>query len=740
MKEREEKSFWAAIEPLSPRFAEAVMQRFDAGIEHLKTSNRHARIQRAWSKVYSRGAHGHVDDTEISAGGNNGEVLHVSTKRFARLLRDQIALVVQTPPDYEPMALNTDHESQAQVALVQGIMLWYRQVADLSRLRVDQARMSLMATEGWKHIRWEPTEGQRIRKDPQSGRISVGGPQPEPYLVDNDGAQQYQGDFVFSVRSPYEVVCDRTSPNRNRPRWVIVKEPASRWDLLAELEADFAKRKDGEELKQAILDAPVWTNALAEMGFEDSSAEEYDDSIPVYWVYVERCAALPDGVKARVLDDRFTLNGGPLDEDRAGVLRLAPEDTLFTSEGHSHMHDGMGIDDVHSAQFTTMVGNHDNFGQQRVLTPRMAMLKPTALQNGLTAVEYDHYDTKHGIPIPKPEMLASVEGSSTLLEFYESIGAELDTTLGGSGAQRGDPSATRGDSGAKVAALLAAVQSVSSAFLQNVIDLDGEEATFIIGSLRRHATVERVTTLVGRNQTHAAKMFVGSDLDKIPRVLVRRPNPARDTFAGRMQLADMMLQAPPELRTQLEALIVTGRLETITESPEMQRVHLERENQMLLDLKAPPPTVYAGEPHLEHIKHHTLVTYSPEVRNSPELMARVNQHNQEHLDAITMGAETYAGDALLMATGQKPIGHIAPDGSFLPGPPARPGGPEEGAAPQGGPKGLPPGGPPAGGAQGPRPGSPAGPVEASAPDLPRMPKAPDGSQAEMPVLGKPVGL
>lgn len=643
---------WLSLPAFSGEFAAQAFARFEDGQDRMRYSRQHTRMLRSWRKYHSRADDSGCDETEVNQGGEQGEVLLLSPNRYRRLIQDQLALVMQTPPDFQAEAVNTDPESQAQCALALGVLDQYKRTAHLEDIGVERSEVALVLGESYLHIRWDSSRGREVMvEDVQREDGSV------------EQRPVYEGDFVFSVRTRYNIAFDPTSPDRKRPRWWIVDEPVNRWDLIEEF------GNDSEEIRTAIMGAAKYSAHLSDFKYEKNEYT-HDDSIRVLWVYAERSRSCPEGRRALILDGKTVLLDGPLSEDRCGVFRLAPAEVIFKPEGHTSAFDGLPVASAYGAQVSTVLSNHASFGMQRILSAVAANVKATDVSRGLGLLEYDHYDKTNGVSVPEPKVAHLLQSPPELFTFAEMLKSELDTVMGGSPVTRGDPSATRGDSGSKAAMLFAAAQQVGSGFVRAKLRSDEEVATFIISSLRRHATVERITSIVGKGSSYTARKFTGDDLGKVSRVNVRQANPARDTFAGRMQLAEMMLGAKtPEEREFIQTLIYTGRIETANEDAEAERLLIERENEQLREGGDEMPVVKSSDDHMRHVQKHVACMNAPDIRLDPAASQRHEAHVQWHLEALTPGTPRFGGMAILAATGQRPFPALGSGGPGMPGAP-----------------------------------------------------------------------
>jgi hypothetical protein len=346
---------------------------------------------------------------------------------------------------------------------------------------------------------------------------------------------------------------------------------------------------------------------------------------------------------------------GPLGEPRTPVFRLSQGEVLFRGgEATTQNHDGLPLVDAIDAQLSVLLSNNANHGLARVLAPRDANVDQTELDAGAATVNYDHLDKARN-PVPPPVIWNPPANDPQLYQFYQLLGADLDLVMGGSPVTRGDPAATQGDSGSKVAALFAAAQNVGSSFVAAVLRSEEEFYTFLIESLRVHATVPRMISIAGKSNSFEAMEFVNSDLENIQRVTVAEADPMRDTLPGRIALNEAIEGKTPEQQKQTVAVLQTGRLEPTTDPLEAPRLLMERENEWLLDASIPLEQIPIGnENHADHWLSHELKALDPLVRRNPSLLMRIRQHQQQHVNKLTPGAPGFDPVALALS-GQNPL-------------------------------------------------------------------------------------
>lgn len=728
-----QREYFAALPPLSKEFAAAALERFHAHIEDMKASHRHQRMRRMWCMYYSKARDGGWDDTEIQMAGPNGEVTLIRPNEIRNLMQHQLNLVTQSPPAFECVAVNSDSDSMAEAARGNGILDYYLYVHHLDDVRVERAELALVFGESHLHMRWDANAGKEyaVKDEPvfeadgktpkmrdvtpeEAGMqpsaemaVPVDGMQAEPA---NDNAQPmpkvqetrsvpvHEGEFTWRVNTPYDVAYDPNAKDKNRPRWVIICEPENRWDLAAQY----------PDFREQILDAEPYSKHVAEIEYIKQEYQ-HDDYIPVYYVYVEKSAAVREGREALVLNDSTCLTDGPLSEDRIPNFRLVPSNVIFQSGGYTNNFDLMPLQEVYAAQMSTVLSNHTAFGKQWVITPKGTNVKPHHVNRGLGVMEYDSLP---GMPPPQAlNLLASQEEHLTFAEMIRAIMeryAVIPANIRGEG--------TKGDSGSKEALIAASAQQFASSFHRALSRSDQDLGTHLIASLRSHASTKRVATIVGRYSAYSSVEFEGKDLEKIARVTVRASDASRDTAAGREAMADKLLQFPDGIVSaeQYIMFLETGRVEPMFEGTRDELMCIRRENEDMRDGK--PAPVSKWDKHSLHIKEHKGKMADKAVRQDPKLVALYEEHLAMHLGAIDPTSPNFAGIGVLLTIGEKPLPMPQPAGPPMPG--------VDNAPPPANDNGAPP--------KQAKPPSDANGSAGTAPGMPSMPKPPKNALTGQP--------
>jgi hypothetical protein len=316
--------------------------------------------------------------------------------------------------------------------------------------------------------------------------------------------------------------------------------------------------------------------------------------------------------------------------------------------------------------------------------------------------------------LEKPEVLQLLGTSPQSFQLITMLENLMETLSGINSVTRGNPEANL-----KSGTSLAMVQSMAVQFIsglqQQYVCLLEDVGTGLINILKDYATTPRVASIVGKSNKAYLKTFQSEDLQEVNRVIVDVGNPLAKTTAGRMEIAQQLMQMKPDefSVSQFIQLINTGNLDVITDRSTKKLNQLEMENDRLM--AGTPVKAFAFDDHIEHIKEHTSLLDDPDIRDNDELNAAVLQHIQEHVD-LSRNTDPAVQQALghqVLPPLPPPPGPVDAQGNPLP--------PDQGAGPQV------PGAPQAGPVLNQGPG---GIPQQPQPNIPNLPNPPKGAEVQ----------
>lgn len=563
-----------------------------------------------WAKSYDNYHNGQRKLGEMGTGGEHGEYIMLDVNHYKSLLGNIHTMTTNQPPALQPRAINTDVESTAQVKLAEGLLDYYMREKKVGRYLKDAVRQGLLYGEGFVTCTWDETGGKEYGVNPETQAIIR------------------EGDLQFSSFSPHFVARDFTKLNSDSHDWYIVTDFKNKHNLAAKY----------EEMASDILNMETDKDYFVKMRMTKNAFSQTDD-IPQYTFYHAPTDAMPDGRMVVVLSGELVLFDGPLPYRELPVYRLAPEDEDFGIFGNTVAYDLLPIQEAINSLYSTVATNQSTFGVQNILIPRGFNISVNSLAGGLNLIEYD---PKLGKPEPMQMTLTAPE----IFNFIGQLERLMETISGVNSVARGNPEASL-KSGAALALVQSQAIQYNSGLQQSYVELLEDIGTSMINILKDFAQVPRIAMISGKSKKSYMKEFSGEDLSQVDRVLVDSGNPLAKTMAGKMQLAENMLQAGfiknPE---QYLMVLQTGNLEYLIEGQTKELYNIRDENEGLA--AGEQQLAMITDSHALHIMEHKSVLDSPEARKNPGIIQVTTQHIMQHLELLRS-----ADPGLLQVLGQE---------------------------------------------------------------------------------------
>lgn len=581
--------------------------------ETLTNNNYLEKVRRCWLAYHGAYFDTFSDGHSITFGGEQGELVNLPVNHFRNIAQHILVMVTANRPSFQARSTNTDYKSLVQTNLANSLLDYYMREKRLEknlRLAVEYA---IVMGSGYIKMEWNSTSGE---------------------IYDfNEETQTpiYEGDVVFTNLSPFDVVFDSTKESTDLD-WVITRSWKNKYDIAAKY-PQYAK--DIKALKTK--------SDLQQFKLIGSSYDETVD-IPVYEFYHKRTESMPDGRYMIYLDDDIVLSDSPMPYRQLPVYRISPSDILGTPYGYTSMFDLLPLQDSINSLYSTALTNQNAFGVQNVYVPRGADIAVNQLGGGLNVIEGN-------AQAGKPEALNLTETPAEIFNFMQQLVNDMETLSGVSSVARGQP-----EPSLQSGTALALIQNQSLEFVSGLqgqyVQLIEDLGSGLIGLLKDFAAAPRVAAITGKNNRTEMKQFTSEDLTSVSRVIVDVGNALAQTTAGKVQIAEQLLQMMPEQLTPQQYLNImnTGKLDTLTDAVMDELTLVRNENERLVDGET-QVLALATDDHQLHIKEHKTVLADPDLRLDDELVARTLDHIQEHIRLLR---ET--DPDLLVMTRQQPLG------------------------------------------------------------------------------------
>lgn len=597
--------------------ASILLSRANSWFHSLDSNGYLDKLREMWAAYHGAYYSGFSDGHRITFGGEQGEIAQLPVNHLRNISDHMVVMITATRPAMQARAINTDYKSLVQAKLANSLLDYYMREKRLEKYILTAVKYAIVLGSGYIKMEWNATTGEIYDYD-------------DMLLESGDTIQVpiYEGDVQFSNLSPFDVVFDSTKETYDHD-WVLCRSFKNRFDLAAKY----------PELSDQILQLQTKSD-LERYRFNTLAYSETDD-IPVYEFYHKQTEAVVEGRYILFLSGDIILSDGPMPYKNLPVYRISPADILGTPYGYSPIFDLLPIQDAVNSLYSTILSNQTAFGIQNVIMPRGSDVNPVSLVGGLNVIEYNPQ-------FGKPESLNLTQTPAEVFKFLEMLVKDAETISGVNSVARGNP-----EKGLESGNALALIQSMALQFIsglqQSYVQLIEDVGTGLINMLKTMASVPRLVLIAGKTNKMEMKEFRGDDLANVDRVLVDIGNPLARSTAGRVQMAEQMLQMgiikTPE---QYFTVMNTGQLDVMTEDSQSELMLIRRENE---DLIAGDEVLTAAtDQHAVHIKEHKCVLSDPDLRRDPELANRVLMHIQEHINLL----RTTDPD-LLMLMGEQPL-------------------------------------------------------------------------------------
>ena len=530
--------------------------------------------------------------SHLSRFGSQYQNTMVVVNDYRSIIQHSVTLITSNRPAYDVRATNTDYKSQTQSILGEQILDYYLREKGLEGHLKTACNYAMRYSEGFIGLDW----------DVNLGRI---------YEVDSEGNPVAEGDIQYKVYNPLQVI--RDIDNDGEQDWVILVSKINKFELAARF----------PEHEEAILrdDGARYRREDTEIDYLLHSKNDKEcEMVPIYLFYHKKSAVLPEGKMCLFLNEQLKLLEGPLPYQEVPRYRIAPDNFDNTCLGYTMAFDLLSLQEASDKLYSGVVSNNLTFCKQVLQTKRDPDFDVQDLADGLKLIMAE-------------EEIKAVQLTKSAPETYElikTLQSKMQELSGINEVVRGTPSPNL-RSGNSLALIAAQAITYNSGIQSSYNQLIEGTGTATIRILQNYATSPRFAAIVGKYKKAFMKEYQGSDLELIDRVTVEQQGSVMRTTAGKIQLAENLLQNGLFQRPDQYLMVLeTGRLDPIVESEQAEILLMRHENEMLSTGKS--PVAVAVDKHDLHIKEHKAVLANPESRFEPQVVEATLAHIQEHLD------------------------------------------------------------------------------------------------------------
>ena len=605
--------YWA-VKPTG-EIGEELKKRVDEYYTELQTSGYYNLIRKSYRAYYGITADfsSMFDVKGLRAEGMQGELTKIMVNHYRNLITHLLVMTTAQRPAMEARATNSDYKSLSQAVLATGILDYYFREKKLEKYLKTACEYALVFGEGFVSARWDASIGEQYGVDPDTGAI------------------RYEGDLVFKNHSPLDVIRERYKEWANQD-WVICRIYKNKYDLIAKY-PEFKDKIENLECRDTLFSKYSSTGRY-------TSAES--DDVAVYEYYHRKSEAVPNGRHVIFLDADIVLFDGPLPYRDIPLYRINPAELIGGPFGYSHTFDLLPLQEAVNLCHSTALSNISTFGVQNIKIPKGADINIEQISGGMNLIEIDE-------KLGTIEPLQLTATAAETYNYMDNLERKMEMLSGVNQVSRGDPQASL-KSGAALALVAAQAVQFNSGLQQSYNMLVEDVGTGVINILRDYAKVPRVAMIAGKFNRPYMKEFSGDDLSQINRVVVDASSAIIKTTAGKVEMANQLLQAGM-VKTPDEYITVvnTGRLDPMIEGHQSEMLNIKAENEKMRE--GIDPIVVITDDHKLHIMEHKAVLANPESREDPKVVGACTSHIMEHINQLRS-----ADPELLTLLGQQSLG------------------------------------------------------------------------------------
>lgn len=613
--------YFAAKEP--KKTAQILLNRANSWFNNLENNGYLEKVKQCWAAYHGAYYSGIENAHRISFGGEQGELAQIAVNHLRNIARNMLVMITATRPSLQARATNIDYKSVVQTKLANGLLDYYLREKRLETYLKTACEYAIVLGSGYIKMEWNATSGNiydysEAEFDPETGE-----PTKEAIPI-------YEGDVSFENLSPFDVVFDDNVETVSDNIWVLCRTFKNKYDIIAK----YPEYKDKIEALPTKTD--LNTINISQTAFGET------ELIPIYEFYHKRTESIPEGRYLMFLDDNVVLVDTAMPYRNLPIYRMSASDILGTPYGYSPLFDLLPVQEAVNSLYSSILTNQSTFAVQNIFVKRGSDVSFESISGGLNIIEANE----------KPEPLQLTSTPPEVFNFLQMLVKDMEVISGVNSVARGNP-----ESSLKSGTALALVQSMALQFMsglqQSYVQLIEDVGTGMINMLRDFASVPRVAMIAGKNNRSYMKEFNGDDLSNVNRVIVDIGNPLSKTTAGKVQMAEQMLQMGLIKRPDEYFMVMeTGKLDDMTDDIVREELSIKAENEKLVD-NEPVIAVYTDN-HLSHILEHKNILSDPELRFDKELVERVYNHINEHVNLLRT-----VDPALLTLMGQQPLGPAA---------------------------------------------------------------------------------
>lgn len=525
--------------------------------------------------------------------GVQSELIKYFTPKSRSLMRQLVSLITKQRMTYQAMAMTSGADVINDVKLANSLI---DQIIQNERLDIKGEELvenALIMGGGFTKTCWRTDRG-------------------EPYTLDKNSKIIYTGGVEISIISVFDMYYDIDIPHWDQMDWAECRTVKNRWDLIAQ----------HPDLEDELKNLPSLYESRGPNYWFDRNKQN-DDLISIYEMFAKPSPALPKGRLLVYGDENTVLYDGDNPYKCIPLEPMIPEKVMNTGFGYPKFTDIAASQEQYDNCLSAIATNNAQFAVQSVTIPRGSNINVQEL-NGMRFVSFTPQNVPGG---GKPEPMQLTQSSSETYKFIDILSGIMSEISGVHPALSGQLS-SGATSGVAIATLTAnAMEFINSIGKTYHICME-KTMLHAINCYKNFSKLPQKMTVTGRNNQVYRKEYTGKDFKNISGVRVIVSNPLMQTVAGRLEIAEKLMQIPKDLWPDYVSILEGRPLEDTFKGELSQADLIFTENENLMDGK--PVIALATDDHAIHIQKHAQLLNDPTVRFNNNKIDAILHHIEEH--------------------------------------------------------------------------------------------------------------
>lgn len=573
-------------------------------------------------------------DTSLLFQGEQGELIKMVVPEARSLIRQLTSIITKQKLAFQAIAETATTDSVNQIRLADAVAADIVKVQQLDQKADFFVEQSLITGLGYLYPHWRTDLGAPYAYDPDQDMI------------------MYQGMVKVDTKTVYDIYYDFSYEDFKDVPWVRIRTIKNRWDLVAQ----------HPDLREKILALPSIRKDRGAFRAHYYSVGD-DDLVYVYDLYHKPTPAMPSGRMLFYSDTNTVYFDGPNHYKTIPLVQLKPECVAGTGFGMPKFSELLPAQEMFDTMFSSVCTNNASFAVQNIAAPRGANISAQDIQ-GMNWFSFTPMPGVEGGGMPKAiQLTQSAPETYKLIDYLDKYMERLSMI---NGALRGEP-----PSGVTAGTAIATLASNALEFINSGAKAYRacmrETMMHCFNAMVVFAKADQWAKVVGKNSTTVFKKYTGKDLEKVRDFDMTEVNPVMQTVAGRVDLAEKMLQAGFVKSPQDYVKVLDGQpVSTMFENEQSSNDLIMQENESLLEGK--PVTVAPTDDDALHIYKHGNLLNNEEVRMKSDKVQAIMEHIMAHAQAARNKDPFLEA---MLRTGKMPQGGPAPSSndSGMAGPP-----------------------------------------------------------------------